>query len=243
MKQIWVTLTEPSAHRMADALVQADLEPLLAPATTIEFLSWEMPGATPHRLVFLSQHAAAGFLQKLSHEPSQIRTQILNCDGVFAVGERTASLLRSEGMNAQVPERENSEGLLALPALMPEQRGGRLRSGDRVWLLGGRGGRNIVFGALDPHCELIRCDVYQRQDAALAPLDSQAVCAIVVGSIHGLNRATAHWLASGGDHDVIVIAPSQRVQSHAVALGFCRSFNAQGSSTAALLRCLKSNLQ
>ncbi|RPG32229.1 MAG: uroporphyrinogen-III synthase [Gammaproteobacteria bacterium TMED92] len=242
MKQTWVTLTEPSAHRLADALIQADFEPLLAPATTIGFLPWEMPKETPHGLVFLSQHAAAGFLQKLSHEPTQIRTQILSCKGVFAVGKRTAGLLRSGGMNAQTPERENSEGLLALSALIPEQHGGRLRSDDRVWLLSGRGGRNIVFDALGTHCELIRCDVYQRQDAVLAPLDSQAVCAMVVGSIHGLNRATAHWLACGGDRDVIVIAPSQRVQSHAIELGFCRSFNAQGSSTAALLRCLKSNV-
>jgi uroporphyrinogen-III synthase len=242
MQKIWVTLTEPSAYRFAACASEAGFTALVAPATKIEMLPWVMPTEIPERLIFLSQHAVTGFLQRFSQQPESTQAQLLAHSSALAVGQRTASLLRNAGIEAQMPEDENSEGLLALNELTPIEHGGKLQHDDQIWLIGGLEGRNTIFAALSRKCKLIRCDVYQRQAAQLPQINAQAISAIVVGSMHGFDQANTHWLACGGDKDVIVISPSARVQSHALQMGFSRSYNALGSSPEALIRCLKDNL-
>lgn len=57
---------------------------------------------------------------------------------VFAVGRGTAQALRRHGLRAQVPdERQDSEGLLALPSL-------RQVRGQRIALVGAPGGRGLL---------------------------------------------------------------------------------------------------
>ncbi|HVT31986.1 MAG TPA: uroporphyrinogen-III synthase [Rhodanobacteraceae bacterium] len=56
---------------------------------------------------------------------------------VFAIGAGTARALRRHGIHAVVPERHDSEGLLALPAL-------RALRGQRIVLIGAPGGRDRI---------------------------------------------------------------------------------------------------
>jgi uroporphyrinogen-III synthase len=121
MQKIWVTLTEPSAYRFAACASEAGFTALVAPATKIEMLPWVMPTEIPERLIFLSQHAVTGFLQRFSQQPESTQAQLLAHSSALAVGQRTASLLRNAGIEAQMPEDENSEGLLALNELTPSR--------------------------------------------------------------------------------------------------------------------------
>ena len=242
MKKVWVTLTEPSAGRLGSVITDAGLVAFVAPATEIRLLPWEMPSETPKRLIFLSQHAATGFLRVFERCLPEVQHRLLEDSSVLAVGQRTAGLLRDAGLEVRSPRNENSEGLLALRELIPQNQGGLLHSSDVVWLLGGKDGRNTIYDALVQECELTRCDLYQRHDAQLPQLDTETIHSIVVGSIHGLERTASHWQQCGGSKEVHIVAPSERVQQRALQLGFSSSFNAQGSTPDAFVRCLKDQL-
>ena len=110
-------------------------------------------------------------------------------------------LFQYAGLEVRSPRNENSEGLLALRELIPQNQGGLLHSSDVVWLLGGKDGRNTIYDALVQECELTRCDLYQRHDAQLPQLDTETIQSIVVGSIHGLERAASHWQQCGGSKE------------------------------------------
>lgn len=82
----------------------------------------------------------------------------------LAVGGGTAAALRRAGVaQVQVPQRMDSEGLLALPALQ------RLQD-RRVGVVTAPGGREAVVPALRARgAQVLRADVYQRQACALDP--------------------------------------------------------------------------
>ena len=242
MKKVWVTLTEPSASRLASLMTDAGFAPLVAPATEILPLSWEMPRKTPRSLICLSQHAAVPFLRTFEQCPVELQQRLLAHSKVMAVGRRTAGLFRHAGFAVLKPYNESSEGLLTLRELIPQSQGGLLSAHDRVWLLGGKEGRNIIYDALMEQCELTRCDLYQRHDTTLPRLDTSGIRSVVVGSIHGLGHAASHWQQCGGDMAVSIVTPSERVQQHALKLGFNSSFNARGSAPEAFVRCLKDHL-
>jgi uroporphyrinogen-III synthase len=61
----------------------------------------------------------------------------------LAVGESTAQVLRQALLNPIVPDEESSEGLLRLPVFQQRQ------TGDRLLVLRGEGGRNLVRDSLD----------------------------------------------------------------------------------------------
>ena len=61
----------------------------------------------------------------------------------LAVGESTAQVLRQALLNPIVPDEESSEGLLRLPVFQQRQ------IGDRLLVLRGEGGRNLVRDSLD----------------------------------------------------------------------------------------------
>ena len=231
----WITLSQPSAERLAQQLHEAGFATLIEPATAIQHLSWSPPAAPPDRLIFLSQHAASRFLQF----SDSLLTTAARCESVLAIGDRSAQILRQSGLKVRVPEIEQSEGLLAMPELVPAEEGGLLRPTDRVWLVGGKGGRGTIARALSNKCHWQRCDVYERQGIDLDHVDVSNVGAIVVGSIHGLEHAAAHWRVCGGEPTVPVIAPSQRVVARAEQLGFSRSYDAKGSGGKAIVRALQ----
>lgn len=89
----------------------------------------------------------------------------------YAVGERTAEVLRAAGLEVVVPARADSEGLLALPALQEV-------AGRRFLLLRGDGGRELLPETL--RARGARVDVialYRREQPAAAPLQWAALAA------------------------------------------------------------------
>ncbi|MAD06396.1 MAG: hypothetical protein CMP86_03175 [Gammaproteobacteria bacterium] len=237
IKKVWITLSQPGAERLAQQMRDAAYAPLVEPATAIQFLPWSPPAQVPDRLIFLSQHAALGFLQG-----SKSLSVAAQCEFVAAIGERSAAVLRSSGVRVVVPDLEQSEGLLAMPELVPLDDGGLLRTTDRVWQVGGKGGRDLIANTLADKCCWERCDVYERIDVNLDHVDVADIDALVVGSIHGLEQAAAHWRACGGEQSVIVIAPSERVAVRSEQLGFSRCFNAQGSGGRSIIDAIKTAL-
>lgn len=141
----------------------------------------------------------------------------------LAVGAGTAAALRRQGVAAvQAPERMDSEGLLALPALQD------LR-GLRAGLVTAPGGRGIIASTLQQRgAALLRADVYLRQPLSLPPR-----------ALQRLRRAPRPWVLalSSGEalerlltvlpddlgralREAVVVAASARLAEQARAAGF-----------------------
>jgi uroporphyrinogen-III synthase len=233
----WITYSQPGAERLAQQLRDAGFSPIVEPATAIQFLPWSVPAQLPDRIIFLSQHAAFRFLQT----PDALSVAS-RCEFLAAIGERSAESLRRSGLRVVVPELEHSEALLTLPELRPVADGGLLRPADTVWQIGGTGGRNLIADTLADKCRWQRCDVYKRTGVNLDHVDIAHVGALVVGSIHGLEQALAHWHACGGAPNIPVIAPSGRVVTRAKQLGFTCCFNALGNDGESIIKALRAAL-
>lgn len=82
----------------------------------------------------------------------------------LAVGEATANVLRSYQLQPIVPQQETSEGLLQLPIIQ------QLQQGQKMLVLRGQGGRNLVKENLQQQgVKVDYIDLYQRQ----MPVNSQ----------------------------------------------------------------------
>ena len=82
----------------------------------------------------------------------------------LAIGEATAEVLHQYGLQAIVPTQETSEGLLQLPCLQ------QLQQGQKMLVLRGQGGRNLVRDNLQQQgVKVDYLDLYQRQ----VPINSQ----------------------------------------------------------------------
>lgn len=148
-----------------------------------------------------------------------------------AVGSGTAAALRRAGVAAvQVPDRMDSEGLLAMPALSAVQ-------GKRIGVVTAPGGRDALAPALRARgAHVLRADVYRRVTLAPAPraiaalrsLDAPAWLALSSG------EALAHLLATlPADAARVlrrsrVVAASDRLVALARAEGFARVVRAGG---------------
>lgn len=89
----------------------------------------------------------------------------------YAVGERTAAVLRDAGLDVVVPARADSEGLLALPVLQEV-------AGRRFLLLRGDGGRELLPETL--RARGARVDpiaLYRREQPAAAPAQWRVLAA------------------------------------------------------------------
>ena len=114
----------------------------------------------------------------------------------LAVGDSTAQVLRQHLLSPMIPDEETSEGLLRLPVLQ------QLQMGDRLLVLRGEGGRNLVREHLIT--QGVRVDyieLYRRQlPAQTASLWQQ------VAMIDGLpdvviltsGESLQHWLTIAG---------------------------------------------
>lgn len=112
----------------------------------------ELSGATGAALlIFVSANAVQYAFPLL---PDQLPLDI----DIAAVGGATAQALRAAGLDPTlVPERMDSEGLLALPALQAVQ-------GKSIYILRGSGGRELIFETLRARgADVHQVDVYRRQ--------------------------------------------------------------------------------
>ena len=177
----WITYSEPSASRLAAQLQRHGQSAICESVTLIERLtpSQPFPEDKPDLIIALSQHAVAGYLDHY-FQPTHRGAVAL------AIGKTTAARLIEHGaLQVHTPQVTNSEGLLAMShvrALQPSQ---------RVWLLTGEGGRDLVANTLAQRCRLQRFSLYRRQKKQLALPSGFLPKAIWVGSIHGLQQVDA----------------------------------------------------
>lgn len=191
---------------------------------------------TATRVVFTSPAAvrAAHALQPLAARRGQ---------AWCAVGAGTAAALRRAGIaQVLVPTRMDSEGLLALPALQQVQ-------GLDIGLVTAPGGRGEIAPALQARgAQVLRADVYAREDVALAPralrqlelADAPLALALSSGDalqrvVDGLPAALAAKLRQAH-----VAAASLRLRALAQAHGFADVDLAAGPRPAQLLAALAS---
>ena len=121
----------------------------------------------------------------------------------LAVGESTAQVLRQALLNPIVPDEESSEGLLRLPVFQQRQ------TGDRLLVLRGEGGRNLVRDSLDG--QGVGVDYVELYRRRLPPdtmirwqqlISTQGLPDVVILTS---GESLQHWLAIAGEAAMSVI--------------------------------------
>ena len=203
-----------------------DIQPPQDPSAARRLLaqSWDL-------LIFVSANAVSEALALAGGLPDGIR---------LAVGAGTAQALAAAGWPAvRVPERADSEGLLALPELAEV-------AGRRILILRGEGGRALLGDSLVQRgAEVVYAEVYRRlvPQADPAPLlrdwrrDIQAIIATSGELLTGLDQLLgAEGRALARSTPLVVAAP--RIQDIAQRLGYARVRCAAGAGDAALVAAL-----
>lgn len=158
---------------------------------------------------------------------------------IVAVGLATATALRRRGPGpVQMPVRQDSEGLLALPALQQV-------SGMRIALIGAADGRGLIARQLAARgAQISELHVYQRlaprldrrHRDALENLPTRA-CVLLssVAALHYLQAALPDRLWARLCAATAVVS-SERVGAAALAAGFSRLANARSALAVDLLQ-------
>ncbi|KUM39610.1 uroporphyrinogen-III synthase [Pseudomonas sp. EpS/L25] len=160
----------------------------------------------------------------------------------FAVGAATAAVLDDYGLPVHYPEREDSEGLLALPALADALQ----RPEPEVLLLRGEGGRDLLVDGLTARGARVEVlELYRRQCPEYAPgliletLAAERLNAIMVSSGQGFAHLQA---CAGADWPAVrrypLLVPSARVAELARASGCRRVIDCQGANAGAIAAAL-----
>lgn len=189
-----------------------------------------------HKAVFVSGNAAELAIEWIDKYWPMLPVGV----EYFAVGERTAALLKEADMDALYPSgRQNSEALLQLPQLQQ-------LDDQRVIIFRGVGGREILAetlsarGARVEYCELYR-RLIDRQQLAVAQ-QHRADCLIAHSGelIQAMGESQGTLFA-----DTAVVVPSQRVADIATELGYRRVISAENvlpeSMLAAVYKALNSS--
>lgn len=145
----------------------------------------------------------------------------LDVSQAAAIGSATAGALRDAGLDpAHVPSREESEGLLALPAFSDV-------AGLTVWIVKGRGGRKLLAETLAGRgATVIPVEVYERRLPARVPgpllerWRDGRIDAVVVSSASSLENLHAILDDEGRRHlrETQLVMPTPRMLKLALEL-------------------------
>jgi uroporphyrinogen-III synthase len=237
---VWVTRTEPGASRLAARLDSAGYRVVQQPLLRIEGcldagLSRLAQEAAAFDLIIAVSAHAVRFAMPLivRHESEQGPGSGTAPDGPrwIAVGARTAQALAEFGVQAEVPEEESSEGILA--SAVPGEVSGR-----RVLLLCGVGGRQLLARELHRRgAEVVRFEAYRRVPATFtAPLtkELEAVDVALIASAEA-GDALARLLPGPVERRLRVVAGSERIARELTGLGFTAVALAEGPGDDAML--------
>ncbi len=135
--------------------------PLTSPAQQLRIQTSLQQLSLYQHAIFISQNAAhQAWLALTTYQqkwPADIQT--------YAVGRSTAFWLQQHDITASTPERMDSEGLLALPALQSVQ-------GQRCIIFRGLGGREtLAQGLRGRGMQVDYCELYRRRLPTQAPTD------------------------------------------------------------------------
>ena len=186
-------------------------------------------------LIFVSANAVQYAFPLL---PDQLRPEV----DIAAVGTATARALVAHGLDPTLlPERMDSEGLLALPALQAV-------AGKRIFILRGDGGRELLYDTLrERGAQVQRIEVYrrrmpQRQAAAakLAANWTQLVQAVTATSNAVLDNLFTLLGDTGAElvRNTPLVVVSQRMAEYAVERGCGIVYVANSARDADLLAAL-----
>lgn len=152
----------------------------------------------------------------------------------FAVGERTAALLKEADINALCPSgRQNSETLLQLTQLQE-------LDNQRIIIFRGVGGREILAetlierGARVEYCELYRRVIDTQQLALAQQQESDCLVAHSGELIQAMGEAESSLFA-----DTALVVPSERVAAIATALGYRRVISAENALPESMLAAVR----
>ena len=229
MTKVWITLTEPSASRIAARLFPEGYKSICEPVTEIQFLPPKLNPSqkidAPDLCIFLSQHAARQYLNEVYCEAHRTCT-------FLAIGPSTADILKASGLSVIEPKHASSEGLLACPTVQ------NIKADEHVWIFCGEDGRDILHKSLMQRCHLNVVTLYRRIVRSIENPSIANANVILVGSTHGFIAAANTWRALGGSASVKFIVPSDRVADLSLELGFSGVVNAKGMDAQSLLNAL-----
>ena len=239
-----VVLTRPQAdsERLSEALQREGFQTRVTPIMTIEAIPTAeqapVPSVSDDALcIFISANAVRFGLPQLG--PALARCSDLT---VIAVGNKTRDTLATEGIQAQVPVRSDSEGLLAMPALSaPDARD--------VVIVKGEGGRELLALELTRRgTRVTEWACYRRcwPDVDVSGLTDISAGLIFQASSGEMVSRLAELLAGEGQADLFqssIIVPSDRVARLATDIGWGQVIRAEDASDDAFIRALKRHTQ
>ena len=235
---IVVTRPEERGEALCKRIAAAGGEALLFPVIDIRALpDATLPDGDPDWVIFASVAA-------VEHGYRRVHTRMSRNTRIAAIGTATARALQAAGRKADaVPERQESEGLLAMPALTD-------LNGLATWIVRGRGGRDLLPQALRERGAVVSLvEVYERALPAAATAllverwRTNRVDAIVVSSRAGLENLHAMLDAEGRAflRETQLVMPTERMLKLALELGIRPApLVAAGASDDAFLAALTS---
>ena len=235
-----VVLTRPQAdsERLSETLQNEGFQTLVMPIITIEAIPTAEQAPAPSLsddalCIFISANAVRFGLPQLGS--ALARDSDLT---VIAVGNKTRDTLVAEGIQAQVPVRADSEGLLAMPALSaPDSRD--------VVIVKGEGGRELLASELTGRgARVIEWECYRRcwPEVDVSGLIEISAGLIFQASSGEMVSRLSKLLAGGGQADLFqssIIVPSDRVARLATEIGWGQVIRAEDASDDAFIRALK----
>lgn len=236
---VLVTRTEPGASELAQALRAAGYAARCCPMLEIRSVDHASSSATVAEFdrfdiaICVSGHAARFALDRIDAHWTQ-RPEVR----WIAVGAATARVLAERGIQALQPATESSEGILALAPLS------RI-VGRRVLICAGRDGRPLLMEELSRRgAQVTSLTLYERiavsaERSAVELGDVSAIDAVIVSSADAARAFASVWQTVGGDPDLTVVAPSERVAAELRGLGFSRVTFADGAGAQATVEALR----
>ena len=235
-----VVLTRPQAdsERLSEALQNEGFQTRVMPIITIEAIPTAEQAPAPSLrndalCIFISANAVRFGLPQLGS--ALARDSDLT---VIAVGNKTRDTLAAEGIQAQVPARADSEGLLAMPALSaPDSRD--------VVIVKGEGGRELLASELTGRgARVTEWACYRRcwPEVDVSGLIEISAGLIFQASSGEMVSRLSKLLAGGGQADLFqssIIVPSDRVARLATEIGWGQVIRADDASDDAFIRALK----
>ena len=235
-----VVLTRPQAdsERLSKALQNEGFQTRVMPIITIEAIPTAEQAPAPSLsddalCIFISANAVRFGLPQLGS--ALARDSDLT---VIAVGNKTRDTLAAEGIQAEVPVRADSEGLLAMPALSaPDSRD--------VVIVKGEGGRELLASELTGRgARVTEWACYRRcwPEVDVSGLIEISAGLIFQASSGELVSRLSELLAGGGQADLFqssIIVPSDRVARLATEIGWGQVIRAEDASDDAFIRALK----
>ena len=239
-----VVLTRPQAdsERLSQALQREGFQTRVTPVMTIEAIPTAEQAPAPSLsddalCIFISANAVRFGLPQLG--PALARSPDL---AVIAVGNKTRDTLAAEGIQALVPTRADSEGLLAMPALStPDSRD--------VVIVKGEGGRELLASELTRRgARVTEWACYRRcwPEVDMSGLTDISAGLIFQASSGEMVSRLAELLAGEGQADLFqssIIVPSDRVACLAAEMGWGQVIRAEDASDDAFMHALKQHLQ